>query len=65
MNVLPVARCELLRFSWQAERFVTLGVGVGESVLGAVAGRFAVFPRSVLHSRVLRGLPMADLGWGA
>ena len=54
-------------FSWQALDCVFVacvfagrrsGVGVGESVLGAVAGHIGPF-------RVLRESPMADLGWGA
>ena len=44
-----MARGELLRFSWQAQDcvlvacVVTPGVGVGESVLGAVSGCCGVF----------------------
>ena len=32
-----MARCDVLRFSWQAQYLVTPGVGVGESVLAAVS----------------------------
>ena len=48
--------------------FGDAGVGVGESVLGAISGRWGPFRgvhRGVLRSGVLRELSVADLGCGA
>ena len=36
-----------MHYCGQAQHLVTPGVGVGESVLGTVAGRSAVLPRGV------------------
>ena len=41
-------------FAWQAQHLVTPVSVLGESVWSGVAGRFGVFPRGVLRSRVLR-----------
>ena len=43
-------------------------VSLSGAAFQAVAGRFGPFrgaPRGVLRSRVLRALPIPDLGWGA
>ena len=52
--VLVAAQRVFLRCSWQAQCLVTPASVLGESVWSGVAGRFGVFPRGVLRSRVLR-----------
>ena len=58
-------------FSRQVQYFVTpssVEVSLSGAAFQAVAGRFGPFrgaPRGVLRSRVLRALPIPDLGWGA
>ena len=77
--VLAVARCELLRFvwqaqdcvlvarvfPWQAQYLVTPGVGVGESVLSGRCGRFGRRGPCSPAVCCLTGSQTADLGWGA
>ena len=44
-----------VRFCWQAQHFVSSGVGVGESVLGAVSGWCGI---GVLHLIALLALAL-------
>ena len=47
-----------VRFCWQAQHFVPSGVGVGESVLGAVSGWCGI---GVLHLIALLALALLAL----